>query len=56
MEKHYETGEVGRIEDDNHVLNVRAVFLHVLSEILGNLAVTLEKVLTGHTLLARSTA
>ena len=54
MEKHYETCEVGWVEDHHDMFYVRAVSLHVLSEILGNLAVAFKEVLTCHTLLTWS--
>ena len=48
--------DVGRIEDHDDVLAVGAVFLDVVTELGGDLAVALEEVLTGHALLARRTA
>ena len=56
MEKHHESGKVGWVEDHNHMLHVGAVLLDVLAEILGDLAVALEKILAGHALLAGSSA
>ena len=40
---------VGRVEDDNDVLNLWAILLDVVAELGSNLAVALEEVLTGHT-------
>ena len=56
VEQCYQTGEVGWVEDDNHVLHVRAVLLDVLAQSFGNLAVALQQVLAGHTGLTWSTA
>ena len=47
-------GHVSRVENDNHVLYVRAVLPDIISELCCNLAVALEKVLAGHTFLAWS--
>ena len=51
-----ETRDVGRVEDNDHVLYIGAVGLEVLTEILGNLSVALEQVLTRHAGLAGCTA
>ena len=56
MEQYHETGKVGRVEDNYDVLDIRAVFLDVLAEILRDLAVTLEQVLAGHAFLARGSS
>ena len=42
IEQGNQTGEVGRVEDDDNVLDIRAVFLDVLAQLLGNLAVACE--------------
>ena len=47
-----ESGYIGRVENNHHELNVRAVLLNILAEFCGNLAVALEEVLTGHAFLA----
>ena len=46
---------VSRVEDNNHVLYVRAIFLDVVAELSSNLAVAFQQVLTCHAVLARST-
>ena len=53
-----ESGEgshVGRVEDDDHVLHLGAILLDVVAEVGSDLAVALEQVLAGHTVLAGST-
>ena len=55
MEKDHETGQVGRVEDHDDVLDIGAILLDILAEILGDLAVALEEVLTGHAFLAGCT-
>ena len=49
------TSDVGRVEDNHNVLNIRAVSLDVLTEVLSDTGVASEKVLTGHALLTWST-
>ena len=39
VEKRYQTRDVGRVENNNDVLYIRAIFLDVLTEVLGDLAV-----------------
>ena len=56
MEENHKSGKVGRVEYYHDMLDVGAVLADVLSEVLGDLAVALEKVLTGHALLAGSSA
>ena len=56
VEEDHQTGKVGRVEDDNDMLDIGAVLLDILSEVLGNLAVPLEKVFTGHAGLAGSSS
>ncbi len=51
-----QSGKVSGVEDDNHVLNVRAIFLDILAQSLCNLAVAFEQVLTCHARLTRSAA
>ena len=55
VQQGYQTSQVGGVEDDDYVLHVRAVLLDVLSQLLGNLTVAGEQVLTGHTSLTGST-
>ena len=50
-----ESGDVSRVEDHDNVLNVWAVFLDVLTEVCGNLAVAFQQVLTCHASLTGST-
>ena len=54
MEKGDKTCKVGRVEDDDNVLDIRAVSLDILSELLGDLAVAFQQVLPGHSLFTRS--
>ena len=56
MKKGNETGQVGRVEDYDNMLYIRAIRLYILAELLGDLAVALEKVLSGHSLFAGSSA
>ena len=56
MDESGEGSYIGRVEDDHHVLHVRAVLLDEVAELGGNLAVALEKVFAGHTVLARGAA
>ena len=49
-------GHIGRVEDDNDVLDIGAVFTDVVTELGGNLAVALEQILAGHALLTGSAA
>ena len=51
-----ERGDIGRVEDDHHVLHLRAVLADVVTEVGGDFAVALQQVFTGHTLFTRSTA
>ena len=53
-DKSGEGGDISRVEDDHDELHVRAILLDVLSELSGDLAVALEKILTGHALLTGS--
>ena len=55
IEESYETSEVSRVKDDDHVLHVRAVGLDVLTQFLSDFAVASEEVLTSHTFLTRCT-
>ncbi len=54
MEKHNKSCKVSRVEDNHHMLHVRTICLHVLSELLSNLAVAFEKVFACHSLLTWS--
>ena len=45
----YQAGNVGGVEDDNHVFYIGTVSLDVLAELLGDFGVAAEKILTGHT-------
>ena len=56
IEQGDQTSEVGGVEDDDDVLNVGAVLLDVLTQLLGNLTVACQQVLTGHASLTGSTA
>ena len=47
-------GDISRVENDHDELHVRAVLLDVLTELSGDLAVALEKILTGHALFTGS--
>ena len=49
-------GDVGGVEDDHDVLHVRAILLDVVAEFSCDLAVALEEILAGHTLLTGSAA
>ena len=50
-----EGGNVGGVEDNNYMLNVGAILLDVVTKVGSNLAVALEQILTGHTVLTGST-
>lgn len=56
VDEGHETGDVGGVEDDDEEFAVGAVLLDVLAELLGNLGVAGEEVLTGHAFLAGSAA
>ena len=56
VQQGYQTCQVGRIEDNHHMLHIGAVGLDVLAQIFGNLAVACEQVLTCHAFLTGSTA
>jgi len=56
IEQRDEAREVGGVEDDDDVLHVGAIGLDVLAEFTSNLAVALEEILAGHTLLTGSAA
>ena len=56
IKQRHQTGEVGGVEDNHHMLHVGTVALDVLAQILGNLAVAGEQVLAGHALPAWSAA
>ena len=45
IKESYETSEVGRVENNNHMLHVWAVSLDVLTQILCNLTVASKKIL-----------
>ena len=51
----YQTSQVSGVEDDDDVLHVWAVLLDVLAQLLGNLTVASQQVLTGHTSLTGCT-
>ena len=53
MEKGNKSREVSRVEDDYNMLHIRAISLDILSELLCDLAVPLEKVFPCHALLTR---
>ena len=55
MDQSGQSGHVSGVEDDNHVLNVRAVLLDVVTEVSSDLAVALQQILTCHASLTRST-
>ncbi|CUQ26797.1 Uncharacterised protein [Segatella copri] len=55
MDKCCKSCNVSWVEDNNYVLNLWAVLLDVVTKFCSNLAVTLKKILTSHTLLTRST-
>ena len=55
VEQRDQPSEVGGVEDDDHMLHIRAILLDVLAQPLGNLAVALEQVLAGHAGLAGGT-
>ena len=52
VQEHHQTGQVGRVEDNDHVLNVRAILLDILTELLCDLAVAFQEVFAGHAGLA----
>ncbi len=54
VEQRDKTCDVSRVEDNDDVLYIGAVFAHVLSEVLGDLRVAAEKILAGHACLAGS--
>ena len=56
MDKSGESGNVSRVEDNYNMLYVRAILLDIVTELSGDLAVALEKILAGHTVLTWSTA
>ena len=56
MDEGGEGCHIGRVEDNHNVVHIRAVLLDVVAELSGDLAVALEKILTGHAVLARSAA
>ncbi len=56
MDEGCESRHVSRVEDDHDVVHIRAVLLDVVAELSRNLAVALEQILTGHAILAWSSA
>ena len=44
-----QTGDVGRIEDHDHMLYIGAIGVHIFAELLGNLSIAFKKVFAGHT-------
>ena len=56
MDESGESRHIGRVEDNHNVVDIRAVLLDVVTELSGDLAVALEKILAGHTVLAWSAA
>ena len=55
MDESREGCHVSRVEDNDNVLNIRAVLLDVVTELSGDLAVALKEILTCHALLTRRT-
>ena len=55
MDKCGESGYVSRVEDNYNVLDIRTILLDEVTKFRCDLAVSLEQVLTCHTVLARST-
>ena len=55
VDQRHETRDVSRVEDDDDVTDIGAVSLDVLTELSGDLGVTLEKVFASHTVLTGST-
>ena len=56
MNQSRQSRHISRVEDNHHMLHVRAIPLDILAKISRNLTVALEQILTSHTLLTRSTA
>ena len=56
VDKSGKGGDVSGVEDDDDVLHVRAILMDEIAELSSNLAVALEKVFAGHTLLTGCTA
>ena len=55
VDQRHETRDVSRVEDDDDVTNIGAVSLDVLTELSGDLGVTLEEVFASHAVLTGST-
>ena len=53
VDKSCKSGYVSRVENNNYVLNIWAIFLNIITELSSDLAVTFEKILTGHALFTR---
>ena len=54
-DEHQRSCYVSWVEDNNNMVYIWAILLDVVTELSSDLAVTLEEVLTSHTLLTRST-
>ena len=55
VQQGYQTSEVSGVEDNHHVLHVGTELLNVLTELLSDLTVAGEQILTGHTSLTGRT-
>ena len=55
MDKCCEGSYIGRVEDNNYMLYLRAVLLDVVTELGSNLTVAFQKVFACHSVLAGST-
>ena len=56
VEQRHQTRQVGRVEDNHHVLHIGAIGLDVLTQLLCDLAVAFEQILARHAGLARCAA
>ena len=48
VQKNDKTGNIGRVEDDDDMFYVGAIFLDILSELFGNSRISFEQVFTSH--------
>ncbi len=50
-----QSGNVGRVEDNDNMLHIGAILADVVTEVSGNFAIAFEQILTCHASLTRST-